>query len=100
MNKKSKNWENGVVEVDKALIEKGLKDFVDRFNFKRKQKGCKSFNSLTEGMGKIFEEFTELQIEQHNRDITKFRSEALDVSISALWAYISTFAWFDKGKKK
>ncbi len=93
MIKNNKKWENGVLEVTNQEIHDFTMKFVDTLGSKLKQKGCFTFNSAQEVMGKLLEEVLEAQDEAHNRNLENLKSELLDVAIVAFWGYVSANKW-------
>lgn len=78
------------LNIDKKLQDKVLKEVIEAFNKKIKKKGTLSFNSPLEGWAKIYEEAViELGAELHNKHWDKYRTELMDVVITALWGIMS-----------
>jgi hypothetical protein len=76
-------------QIADEQIHEAVKDVVQMLVYKFEQHGKGAAVSMHEAFGVMQEEMTELEDEMRANSQKKFRREAIDVAVAALWAIAS-----------
>lgn len=77
-------------------IQKSIKETIDAFNRKLEKKGKGALVSPIEILGKLTEEYFEVEEEVHKERLNDLKNELTDVAVVCLWGIASIEQSYDR----
>lgn len=76
-------------EISEENLQKSINDTISSFRRKMDKKGNGAFISPVEILGKLTEEYLEVEEEVHQKRLNEVKNELMDVVVVGLWGIAS-----------